>query len=133
LRPEAGPNVNQPVAMPPLPEAPKKKRTDDNEALSRFALEVARQLGKVMAKEDFSARSLAEGASGTAQLLLRVGSDGKVKDVSVADTSGHGAFDEYAVDKLTQLRLPRVPSEYRGRAFSVQIPVTFAVQKARKQ
>jgi TonB family protein len=131
LRPEAGPNVIQPQAMPPLPEAPKKARTDENEALSRFALEVARQLGKVMANEDSPARTLPAGTKGTAQLLLKVGSDGKVAGVSVWAGSGHDTFDQFAMEKLTALRLPRIPSEYRRRAFSVQIPVMFAVKKAR--
>jgi protein TonB len=132
LRPEAGPSVNQPVAIAPLPEAPKRKKTDDNDALSRFALEIARQLGKDMRHEEYPARARAEGAGGTAQMLLRIGADGKLVDVSVANTSGHDELDQYAVEKLTRLRMPRVPAEFRGRAFTIQIPVTFAVQKAKR-
>jgi len=130
VRPQAGPSINEPVAVAPLPEAPKRKKTDDNEVLSRFALEVARLLGKEMrADTEYPARARAEGAGGTAQMQLRFGADGKLTDVSVTTSSGHEDLDQYASEKISKLRLPRVPAEFRSRAFSVQIPVTFAVRK----
>jgi TonB family protein len=52
-----------------------------------------------------------------------------LKEVMVANSSGHDELDQYARDKITKLRLPRVPAEFRDRAFTVQIPVTFAVRK----
>jgi protein TonB len=98
--------------------------------LSRFALDIARQLGKEMrADVEYPARARAAGAGGTAQMLLRLGADGKLAEVTVASSSGHDELDQFALDKITKLSLPRVPAEYRGRAFTVQIPVTFAVRK----
>jgi outer membrane biosynthesis protein TonB len=86
--------VNQAVPLAPLPSAPKRKKTDDNDALSRFALDVARQLGKEMrADTEYPARARAEGAGGTAQMLLRIGADGKLTAVTVANSSGHDELD----------------------------------------
>jgi protein TonB len=95
-------------------------------------LEIARQLGKAMSPDEYPARARAEGAGGTAQMLLKIGADGKLLDVSVVSSSGHDELDQYAAGKLTRLKLPRVPSEFRGRALSIQIPVTFAVHKSKK-
>jgi len=125
--------VNQAVPLAPLPSAPKRRKTDDNDALSRFALDVARQLGKEMKREEYPARALEEGAGGTAQMQLRISADGKLSDVTIASSSGNDELDEYARDKITKLRLPRVPAELRSRAFTVQIPVTFAVHKTNKK
>jgi outer membrane biosynthesis protein TonB len=50
----------------------------------------------------------------------------------VANSSGHDELDQYAVEKITRLKMPRVPAEFRGRAFTIQLPVTFAVQKPKK-
>jgi serine protease Do len=118
------------VAIAPLPSAPKRKKTDDNDALSRFALDVARQLGKEMrADTEYPARARAEGAGGTVQVLLRISADGKLSDVKIASSSGNDDLDRYACDKVANLQMPMVPAEFRSRAFTVQIPVTFAVRK----
>jgi TonB family protein len=122
--------LNEAVPVAPLPSAPKRTKADENEALSRFVREIARQLGKEMrADTEYPARARAEGAGGTAQMLLRIDAEGKLKEVTVANSSGHDELDQYTVGKITGLRLPRVPAEFRGRAFTVQIPVTFAVRK----
>jgi hypothetical protein len=65
--------LNEAVPVAPLPSAPKRTKTDENEALSRFVRDVARQLGKEMrADTEYPARARAEGAGGTAQMLLRI-------------------------------------------------------------
>ncbi len=109
--------------------APSSKKKDSAEILSAYALEVARQLGKEMLPEEYPAHARELGIGGTVEALLRIGADGGIADVTVARSSDNEELDHYVVDKLSKLRLPRVPAEFRTRAFAVLIPVKFAVRK----
>ncbi len=109
--------------------APSSKKKDSAEILSAYALEVARQLGKEMLPEEYPAHARELGIGGTVEALLRIGADGGIADVTVARSSDNQELDHYVVDKLSKLRLPRVPTEFRTRAFAVLIPVKFAVRK----
>jgi len=109
--------------------APSSKKKDSAEILSAYALEVARQLGKEMLPEEYPAHARELGIGGTVEALLRIGADGGIADVTVARSSDNQELDHYVVDKLSKLRLPRVPAEFRTRAFAVLIPVKFAVRK----
>ena len=109
--------------------APSSKKKDSAEILSAYALEVARQLGKEMLPEEYPVHARALGIGGTVEALLRIGADGGIADVTVARSSDNDELDHYVVDKLSKLRLPRVPAEFRTRAFAVLIPVKFAVRK----
>lgn len=129
-RPQGSPELNEAVPHASLPSAPKRKRTEDNDALPRFALDVARQLGREMKREEYPRRALEEGAGGTAKMLLRISADGKLSDVMVASSSGNDELDQYARDNIANLELPRVPPEFQSRAFTVVIPVMFAVRSS---
>ncbi len=109
--------------------APSSRKKDSAEILSAYALEVARQLGKEMLPEEYPAHARELGIGGTVEALLRIGADGGIADVTVARSSDNQELDHYVVDKLSKLRLPRVPTEFRTRAFAVLIPVKFAVRK----
>jgi TonB family protein len=109
--------------------APRSKKKDSAEILSDYALEVVRQLGKEMLPEEYPVHAREQGIGGTVQALLRVGADGGIADVTVARSSDNDELDHYVVDKLSNLRLPRVPAEFRARTFAVLIPVKFAVRK----
>jgi TonB family protein len=59
-------------------------------------------------------------------VLVKVGADGKVTDVSVSRSSGHRSLDDEAVERVRSvLPLPKAPSDLRGRAFSIQVPISF--------
>jgi TonB family protein len=116
-------------AMDSAPIASRSKKKDSAEILSDYALEVVRQLGKEMLPEEYPVHAREHGIGGTVQALLRIGADGGIADVTVARSSDNEELDHYVVDKLSNLRLPRVPAEFRARAFAVLIPVKFAVRK----
>jgi len=97
--------------------------------LADYALEVARQLGKEMLPEEYPVRARENGIGGTVEALLRIGADGGIADVTVERSSDNDELDRYVIDKLSKLRLPRVPPAFRARAFAVSIPVKFAVRK----
>ena len=122
-------STRQSAAIDPTPVAPGSKKKDPAEILSDYALEVVRQLGKEMRPEEYPVRAREQGIGGTVHSILRIGADGQIADVTVASSSGNDELDQYVVSKLSRLRLPHVPAEYRARAFAVQIPVKFAVRK----
>ena len=94
-----------------------------------YALEVVRQLGKEMHPGEYPVRAREQGIGGTVQTFLHIGADGRIADVTVANSSGNDDLDHYVIGKLAKLRLPQVPGEFRGRAFTVYVPVKFAVRK----
>lgn len=122
------PSSREPAAIDSAPGVPKSKKKAPAEILSDYVMEVVRQLGKEMRPEEYPAHAREQGIGGTVHALLHIGTDGRVADTTVASSSGNDELDQYVVDKLSRLRLPRIPPEFRARAFAVQIPVKFAVR-----
>jgi protein TonB len=126
VRPDVGPD--QPVAVAPLPALPRRAKADEDAAIRRFAREISRALGKEMSEQDYPRLARDRGWQGTAELRLQIGTDGKLKNVSVLNSSGYEVLDQRAIEKVNGLRMPRVPSEIRARAFTVRIPIKFALR-----
>jgi protein TonB len=69
------------------------------------------------------------GWQGTTELLVRITADGAIKDVKVAKSSGYPVLDEEAVAKIKRAKsLPAPPDGFRGRDFSVVVPVIFRLE-----
>jgi len=113
-----------------LPTAPKLAKGDEDAALRRFQKDIERRLGKeISAAKDYPRQAREQGWQGTSKLRLSIGSDGKLKDVAVLDSSGHEPLDRVALAKVQALTLPRIPNEMRARAFSVEVLVMFAIRQ----
>jgi protein TonB len=96
----------------------------DQAALDAYGLSVAGQIGRSPRDYPLRARRLRQ--EGTAEVVVKVGADGKVKDVSVSRSSGHRVLDEEAVERVRSvLPLPKAPPDLRGREFSIQVPISF--------
>jgi len=108
--------------------APRPKKKEPAEISSDYGMEVVRQLGKEMRPEEYPVHAREQGIGGTVHALLHIGTDGRIADATVASSSGNNELDQYVVDKLSRLRLPHIPPEFRARAFAVPIPVKFAVR-----
>jgi TonB family protein len=106
----------------------KSKKKTPAEILSDYGMEVVRQLGKEMRAEEYPVHAREQGIGGMVHALLHIGTDGRIADATVASSSGNVELDQYVVDKLSRLRLPQIPLEFRARAFAVPIPVKFAVR-----
>ena len=96
----------------------------DQAALDAYGLSVAGQIGRSSRDYPLRARRLRQ--EGTAEVVVKVGADGKVKDVTVSRSSGHRLLDEEAVERVRSvLPLPKAPPDLRGREFSIQVPISF--------
>ncbi len=96
----------------------------DQAALDAFGLGVARRIGD--SRRDYPLRARRLRQEGTAEVVVKVGADGKVKDITVTRSSGHRLLDEEAVERVRSvLPLPKAPPDLRGREFSIQVPISF--------
>jgi protein TonB len=128
-RPSAAPGPDQ-AAVSALPTAPKQANVDENAVLRRFADEISRVLGKSVSERDYPRLAKQQNWQGTTEVRLQIGSDGKVKDVVVGRTSGYALLDQRAIELVKQLHLPKIPSAFRQREFTVTVPITFALKKS---
>jgi len=128
-RPSTAPGPDQ-AAVSALPTAPKQANVDENAVLRRFADEISRVLGKSVSERDYPRLARQQNWQGTTEVRLQIGSDGKVKDVVVGRTSGYDLLDQRAIQLVKQLRLPKIPSAFRQREFTVTVPITFALRNS---
>jgi len=109
-------------------EAVQNSTWDESRLIARYAQEVTRELGKEMYQEDYPRRAREEGRGGTTELLLRIDSNANLAQVSVSRSSGYSDLDQFALNKVANLRLPKVPEKIRSPVFSFRLPVSFAVR-----
>lgn len=64
---------------------------------------------------------------GTTQVSVEYGSDGRLKRVSVAASSGHAVLDQRAIEMVKEV-LPTVPRELRNKNFTVRLPILFKLK-----
>ena len=62
------------------------------------------------------------------ELEVRISQEGKVTSVEVARSSGYPMLDDEAVAMVKRTgQLPSVPTDFRGREFTVLVPVVFKI------
>jgi TonB family protein len=101
---------------------------DESRHIARYAQEVTRELGKEMHHEDYPRRARDEGRGGTTELLLRIDSNANLTQVTVSRSSGYSDLDQFALNKVANLQLPKVPETIRSPLFTVRLPITFAIR-----
>jgi protein TonB len=120
---------SQAVAAPPLPAAPRSSRGDEDAVLKRFAQDISRSIGKSVSEHDYPRLARQSGWEGTPDVRLTIGSDGKLKSVEIATGSGHEVLDQHAIEMVKRIRLPKIPSAFREREFTVVVPIAFILKK----
>jgi TonB family protein len=61
---------------------------------------------------------------------LLLGSNGKIKEVSVSQTSGFSILDEQALRLLDRVTIWWIPQRLRKREVKVTVPVGFFIRNA---
>lgn len=71
-------------------------------------------------------QALAAGWTGTVEVRLEVGGDGRPRAATVGRSSGHEALDRAALSMIDAGALrARLPESLRGKSFAVVLPVVF--------
>lgn len=69
------------------------------------------------------------GWEGTTEVVLRMSADAKVKNVTIARSSGYSVLDEEALKKVRRVKhLPPPPDKFKGREFTVMVPIVFRLE-----
>jgi protein TonB len=98
----------------------------DRAVLERYALDFSRAIGR---NQKYPRRAIQMGWQGKAELEVRVSPDGEIRGVKVAKSSGYQILDDEAVEMVKRTRqLPSVPEGFRGREFTVLVPVVFKLE-----
>lgn len=103
-----------------------------NEEQSLLALqsEILRKMGSSTREDDYPEEARREGWSGTTRVDVVVGSDGKIKDVSVQESSGFAILDDQAMRMVDRATLWWIPQRLRNREVTVTVPVGFYIREA---
>jgi protein TonB len=117
-----------PETVAAVAPAPKRNRAEEEAALTRFGQEISRQIGSKLSGRDYPSIARERKWQGTTHLTLRFEADGKLADVVITTSSGYEVLDKRAVELMRRVKLPVVPAEVQSRAFSVRVPVQFALR-----
>ncbi|MCF8176250.1 MAG: TonB family protein [Burkholderiaceae bacterium] len=96
------------------------------DGLRRYRLALASEARRF---KRYPLQATASGWSGTAEIRLEVGSDGRPRGATLAHSSGHEALDRAALTMIDAGALrARLPDSLRGKDFSVTLPVVFNLE-----
>lgn len=91
--------------------------------LRRYRMALASQARRF---KRYPTQARALGWTGTADIRVEVGSDGRARAALLAHSSGHEALDRAALAMVDAgAKRARLPDRLRGRSFSVTLPVVF--------
>ncbi len=115
---------NPPESAVPANNAPMPGVAADG--LRRYRLALASEARRF---KRYPMQATASGWSGTAEIRLEVGSDGRPRSATLAHSSGHEALDRAALTMIDAGALrARLPDSLRGKDFSVTLPVVFNLE-----
>ncbi len=96
------------------------------DGLRGYRLSVASQARRF---KRYPPRAMAAGWTGTAEVRLEVGSDGRPQAATVGRSSGHESLDRAALTMIDAGALrASLPESLRGRNFAVVLPVVFNLE-----
>ena len=69
------------------------------------------------------------GLKGRAVIRLEFAASGRMRGISVHESSGHSILDEAALDTVVDaVGATKIPGALKGREFSVDVPVLFKIE-----
>jgi protein TonB len=128
LTPAAEPAAPAPVSSTALPPPAESQAAllRDKETLQGYE----RSLSAAAAEHrQYPRIARVRGWQGTAQILVRIGPNGQVQEVKVAESSGHEVLDRQALDMVRKaLSRQPPPSSLRGW-YEVTVPIHFRLEE----
>jgi protein TonB len=119
-RPEPQAPAKVEAAAPPPPSAP------DPALLKAYGDVLAQAIGR---RKNYPRLARIRNWQGTAELRLQLGTDGALKGLTVARSSGFPVLDEQALTMVKEtVPLPEMPAALRGREFAITVPVVFRLE-----
>lgn len=114
------PAVKAAAPAPPAPTAP------DPGLLKAYGNVLAQAIGQ---RKNYPRLARMRNWQGTTELRLQIGTDGKLRDLTVTHSSGYDLLDQQAIAMVKQtLPLPQLPATLRGTEVAVTVPVVFKLE-----
>ncbi|HEY5929518.1 MAG TPA: TonB family protein [Burkholderiales bacterium] len=115
-----------PVAVPAAPVAPPAVAADPV-AEKTLSTSYEKSLSDLIKRnERYPDRARRQRWQGTVIIALSLSAEGKVKDISIAESSGRDILDDAALEMVRRASpLPRAPEGLRGKERSVRVPIAF--------
>jgi len=115
-----------PVAVPAAPVAPPAAAADPV-AERTLSTSYEKSLSDLIKRnERYPDRARRQHWQGTVIVALSLSVEGKVKDISVAQSSGRDILDDAALEMVRRASpLPRAPEGLRGKERTVRVPIAF--------
>jgi TonB family protein len=104
----------------------------EGQSLRALESEISRKLGSKIQESDYPEKARRQGWSGTTLVGVLVGSNGKIKQVSISQTSGFALLDEQAVRMVDRVSIWWIPQRLRKREVNVAVPVGFYIRDAQR-
>jgi periplasmic protein TonB len=125
MRTDAVPDA--PRVVPPAPPQQVAEPHAVPEAERSFLTSYEKSLSELIKRhERYPDRARRQGWQGTTIVGLSLSADGKVKDVSILESSGREVLDDAAVQMVRRASpLPRAPEALQGKERIVRIPIVF--------
>jgi TonB family protein len=102
---------------------------NEEQSLRALESEISRKLGSSIHESDYPEEARREGWTGTTRVDVLVGSDGKIKEASVQQSSGFAVLDEQALRMIDRISLWWIPKRLRNREVMVTVPVGFYLRE----
>jgi protein TonB len=128
-RPQSAPKITAPTTAAVMPSAPRRNKLDVEATIQRFAAQISRQMGKEVSERDYPRLARNRRWQGTTHLLLHISADGQLGEIAVATSSGFDILDTRAIELVKRLKLPPMPADIEAHAFTVRLPVRFALRE----
>lgn len=126
--PAAEPAAQEPVSNP-APPAPAPSSTallQDRESLRGYERSLS---AAAAAHKQYPRIARVRGWQGTVQILVRIGPNGQVQDVQVAESSGYEVLDRQALDMVRKALSRQPPPPDLRRWYEVTIPIHFRLEE----
>jgi TonB family protein len=101
---------------------------NEEDSLRALESEISRKLGSNIQESDYPEDARRQGWSGTALIAVLVASNGKIKDVSIQQTSGFPSLDSQALRMVGRVNIWWIPQRLRSREVRVTVPVGFYIR-----
>jgi TonB family protein len=103
---------------------------NEEQSLRALESEISRKVGSKIQESDYPEEARRQGWSGTALIAVLVGRNGKIKEVSIHQTSGFPTLDEQALRMGDRVSIWWIPQRLRKREVKVTVPVGFYIRDA---
>jgi protein TonB len=99
----------------------------DPDALESYKVQLAAYAAKY---KRYPATALESHWEGIAEVKLTIGADGRIRDVAIANSSGHEVLDKVAIDMVRKAApLTEIRPALRNREFSINLPIVFNIER----